>query len=79
MQLTPTQIRILRRAAGREGGNVCPTPGIHAGAQELVLRSLERRGLIKYPLKHHGGYMHDGAPLISGCGKLFAANAALGA
>lgn len=78
MQLTPTQLRVLQRAAGREAGNICPTHGLRGASQELVLRALERRGLIKYPVDFNGEIIR-GIPRISGCGKLFAANAALGA
>jgi hypothetical protein len=82
MNLSPTQLRVLRRAAGREAGNICPTPGLHAGAQEMVMRAMERRGLLKYPHRQEAqeaGWCHEGVPIISGCGRLLAANAAIGA
>ncbi len=78
MNLSPAQRRILRRAAGREHGNICPTSGIHACAQELVFRALERRGLIKYPIDFNGERIR-GIPVISGCGRLIDMVACLGA
>lgn len=76
MNISPTQLRLLRRAAGREGGAICPTANVHAGAQELVLRALERRGLIKWTLDFNGEPV---LPVISGCGLLIDQVASLGA
>jgi hypothetical protein len=44
--MTPAQRRVLETATERERGNVCPTVGIYAGAQDALLRSLRTRGWI---------------------------------
>ncbi len=76
MNLSPAQLRILRRAAGRETGYICPTNCIHAGAQAMVLRALERRYLIKWAVDFN---FEPVLPIISGCGRLIDIVANLGA
>ncbi len=44
--MSPTQLRILRAAAKRPGGYVCPTSGLHGAIQEKVLKALEGAGYI---------------------------------
>ncbi len=45
-KLTEAQRRALERAATREGGYVCPVGGVHAGAEEMLLRALRTKGFI---------------------------------
>ena len=58
--MTPTQYEVLTRAANRERGNICPTPGLHHGPQKMVLASLERKGWID---------MNGGFPIITLSGR----------
>lgn len=44
--LTRAQLEVLRRAAGRPDGHVCPTPGLAGAAQTRCLKKLYERGLI---------------------------------
>lgn len=44
--LTRSQLEVLRRAAGRPDGHVCPTPGLAGAAQTRCLKKLFDRGLI---------------------------------
>lgn len=37
-------MKALRIAAGRERRNICPTRGVHAAAQQMLLDSLIRNG-----------------------------------
>lgn len=43
---TPAMLKALKRAAGRENGNVCPIVGVHAAAEMSLLFALRRRGVI---------------------------------
>jgi hypothetical protein len=45
-RISLTMRRILRRAAGRPYGHVCPTIGIYGTAQSVLLAALDRRGFI---------------------------------
>lgn len=47
MTLTRTMLEVLRRAALRPHGHVCPTFRLRGCAQDLVLDALRRRGLIE--------------------------------
>lgn len=76
MNFSPTQLRILRRAAGRQTGYICPTIEIRFGAQRMVLRALERRYLIKWSVDFN---FEPVLPVISGCGRLIDIVASLGA
>lgn len=44
--LSPAQRRVLKDAADRPRGNVCPTRGLHGEVQTAVLRALDGAGLI---------------------------------
>lgn len=62
MAISDTQLKVLRKAATREHGNVCPiTANVHAAAEQSVLDALERRGLIHYPT--------SGVPIITDAGR----------
>lgn len=65
MRLTNAEREVLRRAASRPHGHVCPTPGLRGAVQEVVLRSLERKGLI-VPRDNEGCL----APTITQAGRL---------
>lgn len=66
--LSPAQRRALVRAAEREHGHLCPM-SVHAAAQTVLLRSLDRLGLIDW---------NDGAPTINDAGRAAIAPAASG-
>jgi hypothetical protein len=65
VKLSDAQIRVLNRAARRAEGNVCPTPGVSAAAQDRLLEALDRRGLITWD----GGVAFKGAPRINEAGR----------
>lgn len=44
---SPTMLQVLRRAASRPTGYICPTPGLRGRAQTAVVRALIARGLIE--------------------------------
>lgn len=46
VKLTETRLRVLRRAASRSSGYVCPTPGLHAAAQDVVIDGLRELGYV---------------------------------
>ncbi len=46
MKLSDTALRVLRIAANREPGNICPTGGLPGNSENILLESLERKGLI---------------------------------
>ncbi len=59
--LTKTQYAVLKRAARRDSGSICPTPGLWAAAQESVISALIRKGLAR----------RDGrVPVITTAGKV---------
>jgi hypothetical protein len=64
MTLTITQQRILRTAAKRPQGNVCPTHGIYGRAQTVCLQKLFDLGFITP--KDGGGNL---APTITELGR----------
>ncbi len=45
--MTATQRRLLRDAAAREDGNVCPTYGLRGAAQSAAIASLARLGFVR--------------------------------
>jgi hypothetical protein len=57
--MTPTQHKILARAAKRDRRNICPTPELRGNIQRVVLDSLYRRGWAIYD---------NGAPRITDAG-----------
>jgi hypothetical protein len=57
--LSPTEREVLERAAKRPDGNVCPTNGLHGGAQPAVLTRLRKRGYIP----------SDGSPEFTAAGR----------
>lgn len=44
--LTAAQMRVLKTAASRETGFVCPTHGVYAAAQDALLKALRSKGYI---------------------------------
>lgn len=60
-KLSPTAMRILKTAADRERGNICPTghTAVTGIAQSAIINALERRGLIA----------HDGIWTITDAGR----------
>ena len=45
--MSDAQYKVLLRAAKREFGNVCPTPGLRAATQNTVLLVLLKHGWIE--------------------------------
>lgn len=47
-KLSSAAIAALRTAANRERGNLCPIRGLRAAAEQALVDSLHRRGLVAY-------------------------------
>jgi hypothetical protein len=48
MSPTKAMLRALHAAAARERGTICPIRGIHAAAEQSMLKAMFDRGLIEY-------------------------------
>lgn len=46
--ITPAMRRALSKAATRERGNICPVRGVHAAAEDMLIKAMERRGFITW-------------------------------
>lgn len=46
--LSKAMLKALRNAASRERGNICPIAGVHANAEVMLLKAIEKRGFIEW-------------------------------
>ncbi len=63
--MTPRQIEVLRRAAARPEGFICPTPGLRGAAQTACIVALRRLGYVTMP----GPALFPVAPRITEAGR----------